>query len=92
MGQQRLAINWYTEKSFRNDTKEAHFPLLFWDHCIERNERIGNLTSKIIFNLLSTNDHTLLKYQTHANINGMIGVTSKETKRSCPSTGNSWAV
>ena len=37
--------------------KEAECPLPFWDYCIERRERINNLTIKDLFQLKGRNHH-----------------------------------
>ena len=40
--------------------KESDFPLYFWDYCVERQDRINNLTSKSTFSLHGANTYTSL--------------------------------
>ena len=48
------------KEAVRKNVKEANCPLAFWDHCVERQARINNLTARDLFQLHGANPHTAL--------------------------------
>jgi hypothetical protein len=46
-------------EAVRQDLKESHSPMVFWDYCLERRARIHILTAKSNFKLHGTNAHTV---------------------------------
>jgi hypothetical protein len=47
------------KEAVRQDMKESHSPMVFWDYCRERRARIHNLTAKSNFKLHGTKAHTV---------------------------------
>jgi hypothetical protein len=46
------------KEAVQKDMKDSNCPLAFWDYCVERGDRINNLTVKDIFKLHGLNAHT----------------------------------